>query len=60
MFLDLRQNERFFPEARLHPEVRRHVARPFPRQGDFLTLPLYERLADAERLCAPLVFGIII
>lgn len=31
-----RQNERFVPEARLHPRVRRHVALLRPRQRERL------------------------
>ena len=60
VFFDLRQNERFLPDAGLHPEAPRQAAGPLPRQCDPLTLRLYERLADAERLCAPRVFTIII
>ena len=36
VFLFLRQKDLFLPLENLHPEVLRQVARPLPRQGDFL------------------------
>ena len=60
VFQDLRQNERFFPDADLHDDAVRQAFGFLPRQCEPLILRLYERLADAERLCAPLVFTIII
>lgn len=47
VFLVLRQNDRFFPEAYLHPETPRQAAGPFLRHFDDLTRFLYERLADS-------------
>jgi len=51
VFLPLRQNERFFPETYLQLDKLRHTAGPFFRQGDDLTLRLYDLRADDERLC---------
>jgi hypothetical protein len=57
---DLRQKLRFFPLVYLHPLLDLQTAGPLPRHGDDLTLRLYERLFDDERLWAPLVLLIII
>jgi len=41
VFLLLRQKERLLPLALLHPDVRRQVALPKPRQEEFLERSLY-------------------
>ena len=59
VFLFLRQKDLFLPLEYLQPEVLRQVARPLPRQGDFLKRRTYECLLERLLLRIDLVLTII-